>query len=169
VALTARIGTADAKFTNLWFGGTGTSAPQGNTVTVSRVSHAAVEAPYLPTSTDARVTQGAVETVYLPTDVGTRVSQLTTDVLFTRDDGATRLSQLVVEALLPVTVPARMSQIVAELTDGGNRALWMSQEVIELLGRFPSYCGDPSLGATSLCGKPHVVAWMEWTVERRES
>jgi hypothetical protein len=32
-----------------------------------------------------------------------------------------------------------------------------------------SYCGPPSVTSAPLCGKPDVLAWLEWTVPMREN
>ena len=135
---------------------------------------------------NARVSQGAVETVLRETTINARVSQGAVEVVMTDDANPARVSQLVAELLIPSVVASRVSQLVAELLtltviesrtsqlvvellNAGVTPLRMTQLVIELLGKTSTYCGPPSLSPAALCGKPDVLAWLEWTVPMKEN
>ena len=121
-------------------------------------------------SQPARVTQGAVE-VALDEDTAqaARVSQGAVEVVMTDDANSARVSQLVAEVLSPVVAATRVTQIVAELLIPIVVAARITQIVVELIGKSSTYCGPPSLSPAALCGKPDVLAWLEWTVPMKES
>jgi hypothetical protein len=97
-----------------------------------------------------------------------RISQVVTELLLTSVIES-RLSQAVVELLLPVVIESRVSQAVVESLNAGTGNLRLSQYVLEVMGKSPHYCGVPSVSPSPLCGKPDVLAWLEWTVPMRES
>lgn len=140
----------------------------------------------LPGTADNRVSQGPVETLLTETTVTARASQGPVEVLMTDDANPARVSQVVAEMLSPVAVVARVTQLVAELLtptvietrttqlvaellDAGVHPIRVAQIVVELLGKSSTYCGPPSLSPAALCGKPDVLAWLEWTVPMKES
>ena len=116
---------------------------------------------------DTRVTQVVAETVQAQ-GATVRTSQVISEVLLALPEES-RVSQVVVEVLMPTIVESRVSQMVGELLDAGQRPVRVSQIVVELLGKTSSYCGPPSLSPAALCGKPDVLAWLEWTVPMREN
>jgi len=121
------------------------------------------------TTTETRVTQGAVEVALTETTVAARVSQGAVEVVMTDDANSARVSQLVAEVLSPVVAATRVTQIVAELLIPIVVAARITQIVVELIGKSSTYCGPPSLSPAALCGKPDVLAWLEWTVPMKES
>ena len=109
-----------------------------------------------------RVTQLSGEALYAQTAT-VRASQVVAEILLPVMVGS-RVSQIVAEILFPSAVESRVSQLVAELLDAGVHPQRVSQVVVELLGKSSTYCGLPSLSPAALCGKPDVLAWLEWTV-----
>jgi len=153
--------------------------------TIARVTQAPVEVVLTEPSPTTYVTQGPVEVVIASTgdeqrvsqvlvetvqgqSATVRTSQVVSEVLIAQPE-FTRLSQLLVEVLQPGIVESRVSQMVGEVLDAGQRAVRVSQVVVELLGKTSTYCGPPSLSPAALCGKPDVLAWLEWTVPMREN
>lgn len=151
----------------------------------NRVSQGPVETLLTETTVSGLVSQGPVEV--LMTDIANpaRVSQVVAEIL--QDQTAsTRVSQVVAELLLPTVVQSRVSQIVAELMtptviesrvsqavveilNVQQNPTRVSQIVIEMLARVSVYAGDPAISTAGLCGKPDVLAWLEWTVPMREN
>ena len=128
-----------------------------------------------------RVTQGPVETLLTETTVAGRVSQSPVEVLILSPGDPLSMTQLVVERLNPAVyaskvsqvvaelmrmtvVETRTTQIVAEILNAQSTPTRVSQLVIEMLSKTSTYCGSPSLSPAALCGKPDVLAWLEWTV-----
>lgn len=120
----------------------------------------------LPT-VDTRATQVVGEALYAQAAT-VRVSQVVAELL-APVVVATRVTQLVAELLTPTVVESRVTQIAAELLDAGVRPVRVTQLVVELLGKSSTYCGPPSISPAALCGKPDVLAWLEWTVPEKES
>ena len=153
--------------------------------TAQRVSQGAVESLIAEAAGPARVSQGAVEALLIDDANPMRVTQEVAEIA-NAADGTTRLTQMaveyvspsvvasrithaVVELLYPTIIESRVSHEIAELVDAKPGATRMTQFVIEMLGKTTTYCGDPSLSPSTLCGKPDVLAWMEWTVPMREN
>ena len=135
----------------------------------SRISQAVAEVA-ITSASDARVSQAAVELLFIHDPNGTRVSQVVTEAAVAQSDGSgLRLSQIVVEVIRPGVIPARISQVVVEVANAPLRPVRMSQHVVEVLAVVPSYCGEPSLSPAALCGKPDVLAWLEWSVPMKEN
>jgi hypothetical protein len=137
------------------------------TLEVARVTQGPVETLLTETTATARVSQGAIQVLGL-FDNDSRVTQLIAEVMGP-SVLPTRVTQVVAEVLAPVTVEARVTQLTAELLNAQLNPTRVSQFVVELLGKMPSYCGPPSLSPAALCGKPDVLAWLEWTVPIKES
>jgi len=116
---------------------------------------------------ESRVTQVVAETVQAQTTT-VRASQVVSEVLLAQPEFS-RLSQLLVEVLQPGIVESRVTQLVVELLNAQVNSIRMTQLVVELLGKTSTYCGPPSLSPAALCGKPDVLAWLEWTVPMREN
>jgi len=154
-------------------------------VEAGRVSQGPVETLLTDDGGASRVSQGPVEVLMTDDANPARVTQAVAEILQAQSASA-RLTQLVVELLSPVTVASRVTQmvaelltltviesrhtqIVAEILDAQTRDLRLTQFVIEVLGKSSTYCGPPSLSPAALCGKPDVLAWLEWTVPMREN
>jgi hypothetical protein len=133
----------------------------------NRVSQGPVETLLTETTIVARISQGAVEALILSPGDPLSVTQLITEILAPAVY-ATRLSQIVAEVLYPTVIESRITQVLAELLDAGVRPSRVSQIVVELLGKSSTYCGPPSLSPAALCGKPDVLAWLEWAVPMKE-
>jgi hypothetical protein len=133
-----------------------------------------------------RVSQGPVETLLAATAVTGRVSQGPVEVLMTDDANPARVTQLVVERLTPAVyasnvsqivaellrlsvIESRVTQVIAEILNAQVNSVRVTQLVVELLGKSSTYCGPPSLSPAALCGKPDVLAWLEWTVPMKEN
>jgi len=138
-----------------------------DTAQAARISQGAVEVVMTSTGDAQRVTQVVAETVQAQ-GTTVRTSQVVSEVLLALPE-FTRLSQLLVEVAMPGIVESRVSQIIGELLDAGQRSVRVSQLVVELLGKTSTYCGPPSLSPAALCGKPDVLAWLEWTVPMKEN
>jgi len=95
----------------------------------------------------ARVSQATVEAAFGEAAAEARVSHAAAEVVILTDNEPLRVSQVVAEILAPMAIATRVTQIV-----------------VELLGKTSTYCGEPSLSPAALCGKPDVLAWLEWTV-----
>jgi hypothetical protein len=134
----------------------------------SRVSQGPVETLLTVTGVAGRVSQGPVEVLMVTSSDAQRVSQIVAELLKPAVV-ATRVSQIVAEALTPTVVETRTTHLVAELLDAGVHPVRVSQIVVELLGKQSNYCGIPFLTPTALCGKPDVLAWLEWTVPTKEN
>jgi hypothetical protein len=135
------------------------------------------------TSPAVRATQVPIDVAIISTNDAQRVTQLGAEYVNVNDAElrtthlgieyiapavvASRLTQLGIEYVMPNTVESRLSQLGMELTDAGTRALNVTQFGIEILGRSASYCGDPNVNFTTLCGKTDVVTWLDWTVTGR--
>lgn len=137
------------------------------TTVTGRVSQGPVEVLMTDDANPQRVSQIVAEALQAQT-ASVRVSQVVTELIYP-SVVETRVSQIVAELLVPVVIESRVSQLIAELTDAGQRDLRVSQVVVELLGKSSTYCGPPSLSPAALCGKPDVLAWLEWTVPMREN
>jgi hypothetical protein len=96
-----------------------------------------------------------------------RLTQLVVELL-TPGVVASRVTQMVAELLTITVVESRTTQMVVELLNAQRNETRLSQFVIEVLGKTSTYCGPPSLSPAALCGKPDVLAWLEWTVPMRE-
>lgn len=134
----------------------------------------------------ARASQGPVETLLTETTVTGRVSQGPVEVLMTDIANPIRVSQVVAELLAPAVyetrvsqvvaelarlsvIESRVSQVVAEILNAQSSDLRVSQVIVEMLAKTSTYCGPPLLSPAALCGKPDVLAWLEWTVPLREN
>ena len=134
----------------------------GEAAAEARVSHAAAEVVILTDNEPLRVSQVVGELVRSAV-YGSRVSQVVAELL-APSIVSTVVTQLVAEVMYPTINPAAITQMVAELLDAGVHPVRVSQIVVELLGKSSTYCGPPSLSPAALCGKPDVLAWLEWTV-----
>jgi hypothetical protein len=151
----------------------------------TRVSQGPVETLLTETTVTGRVSQGPVEVLMTDDANPARVSQVVAEAL-QRQTASVRVSQVVAELLAPVVVSTRVSQlivelltitviesrvtqVIAELLDAGVHPIRVSQIVVELLGKSSTYCGIPTLSPAALCGKPDVLAWLEWTVPMKEN
>jgi hypothetical protein len=140
-----------------------------DTAPAARVSQGVAEiALDEDTAPAARVSQGVAEVVIASTNDAQRVTQVVVEYPVTLTT-TERLSQLVAEVLSPVVVETRLTQLLLEIANGAVNETRVTQEVIELLGRTSTYCGDPSVSFATLCGKPDVLAWLEWTVPMKEN
>jgi hypothetical protein len=120
------------------------------------------------TAQAARVSQGAVEVVMTDDANPARVTQLVAELL-APTVVVSRVTQLVAELLAITAIESRTTQLVAEILNVQVNPSRVSQVVVELLGKSSTYCGIPSLSPAVLCGKPDVLAWLEWTVPMKES
>jgi len=152
----------------------------GEVTADARVSHASVETAFGEAAAEARVSHAAAEVVILTDNEPLRVSQVVGELVRSAVYGSrvsqvvaellapsivsTVVTQLVAEVMYPTINPAAITQMVAELLDAGVHPVRVSQIVVELLGKSSTYCGPPSLSPAALCGKPDVLAWLEWTV-----
>jgi hypothetical protein len=137
------------------------------TTVTGRVSQGPVEVLMTDDANPARVSQVVGELVRSAV-YGSRVSQVVAELL-APSIVSTVVTQLVAEVMYPTINPAAITQMVAELLDAGVHPVRVSQIVVELLGKSSTYCGPPSLSPAALCGKPDVLAWLEWTVPTREN
>ena len=135
----------------------------GEVTADARVSHASVETAFGEAAAEARVSHAAAEVVILTDNEPLRVSQVVAEILAPMVI-ATRVTQIVAELLTPTVIETRATQLVAELLDASTHPIRVTQIVVELLGKSSTYCGPPSLSPAALCGKPDVLAWLEWTV-----
>jgi hypothetical protein len=134
----------------------------------ARVTQAPVEVLILSPGDPQRLTQVLVETIDADQTSTTRLSQAFVEVL-TPTVVASRLTQALVELLTPTVVETRWTQTLAEIGLQGAFETRGSQTIVELLGKSSTYCGPPALSPAALCGKPDVLAWLEWTVPMREN
>ena len=166
---------------------TSTLTDEWGTATVTNHSGTDATHPTLLSPGDTRVSQGPVEVVLdEDTAQAARVSQGAVEVVMTDNANPARVTQLVAELLLPSVVSSRVTQMVAELLtltvvesrhtqlvvellNAQRNPTRLTQFVIEVLGKTSTYCGPPSLSPAALCGKPDVLAWLEWTVPMREN
>jgi hypothetical protein len=114
-----------------------------------------------------RITQAVAEIAQAQT-ASLRVTQLVAE-LVTPTVTESRVTQIVAELLAITVIESRVTQALAEVANAGIGETRVSQFVIEMLGRTTTYCGPPSISPAPLCGKPDVLAWMEWTVPMREN
>jgi len=114
----------------------------------------------------SRVTQVVTELLDAQT-ADLRVTQVVAETLHAQT-AAIRTTQVVAEILRPNPMPCRITQVVAELLDAGMRRVRATQVLAEVLMKRSSYCGPPDISPAGLCGKPDVLAWLEWTVPMRE-
>lgn len=152
---------------------------------IARATRGEVEAVFQEGTAAAAVTQAHVDTVILSPGDPQRVSQVLAEAA-NQTDSTVRLTQLFIEILTPTVVESRLSQALIELlTPTVVESRWTqalvelglqgafptrgSQVVVELLGKKTAYCGEPSLSPAPLCGKPDVLAWLEWTVPMKEN
>lgn len=130
--MTNQIGISDSKFNNIWFGGTGTSTDQSNTITVARVSQAPVLTVLLQEPASAQVSQAPV-LVVIDAPVGARATQQVVEGLETKTS-TLRVTQQVLEVLYPVPIPAYVTQQVIEvlyppIPEGGEFSFtWIGTE-----------------------------------------
>jgi len=151
----------------------------------ARASQGPVETLLTETTVTSRVSQGPVEVLMIDDANPMRVTQAVAEILQAQTASA-RLTQLVVELLAPAVVASRVTQMVAELLtltviesrhtqlvvellNAQANPTRLTQFVIEVLGKSSTYCGPPSLSPAALCGKPDVLAWLEWTVPMKEN
>lgn len=135
-----------------------------------RVSQGAVEVAVADTPSDASVSQAAVEVLFIHDPNATRLSQAVAEAALTRTAGSgLRLSQVIIEVIRPGVIPARVSQMVVEVANAPMRPVRVSQHLVEVLAVMPTYCGAPTLSPAVLCGKPDVLAWLEWSVTMKET
>jgi hypothetical protein len=155
------------------------------TTITGRISQGPVETLLAETTITGRISQGPVEVLMTDDANPARVSQVVAEALQTQTSSVrvsqavlelvnpsivqTRVSQIVAELLYPTVIESRVSQAVAEILNTQLSPIRVSQVVIEMLAKVSTYCGEPSLSPATLCGKPDVLAWLEWTVPLREN
>jgi hypothetical protein len=154
--------------------------------TVNRVSQGVVETAIASDATTAaNVSQGVVEVVMEDPDNPARITQAVAEILQAQT-AQVRLTQLVTELLAATVVESRVTQLVAELLtltviesrttqavveilNAKAAPALVTQLVIEMLAKTSTYVGPPAISTAGLCGKPDVLAWLEWTVPMRET
>jgi len=133
------------------------------------VSQGPVEVLMVSDNDPQRLTQVVVEYTDENATATARLTQAFVEIL-TPAVVASRLTQALIELLTPTVVESRWTQTLAEMgLQGTAFEIRGSQTVVELLGKSSTYCGPPSLSPAALCGKPDVLAWLEWTVPMKES
>jgi hypothetical protein len=134
----------------------------------NRVSQGAVESLLTESTITGRVSQGAVEVLMTDDANPARVTQVLAETVQAQT-AALRTTQIVAEIITPITIESRVSQALAEIANAGLGSTRVSQFIVEMLAKTSTYCGPPSLSPAALCGKPDVLAWLEWTVPMREN
>ena len=140
----------------------------GGSTVVERVTRVDVDAAFGEATAPLNVTRADVEVVILSDNDPLRVTQLVVELLAPAVV-ASRVTQMVAELLTITTIESRHTQLVVELLNAQLNPTRLTQLVIEVLGKSSTYCGPPSLSPAALCGKPDVLAWLEWTVPMKEN
>jgi len=138
-----------------------------DTAQAARVSQGAVEVAVLDPENPARITQAVAELVQAQS-ASLRLTQLVAELMAPSVVGSS-VTQMVAELLTLTVIESRHTQTVAEIANAQIGDTRCTQFVIEMLAKVSSYCGTPALSPSPLCGKPDVLAWMEWTVPMREN
>jgi hypothetical protein len=133
----------------------------------ARATVAPVEVLMTDDANPARVTQAVAELLQKQT-ASTRLTQLVAELL-SPTVVQTRVTQLVAELLTLTVIETRHTQLVAEILNAQTTPLRLTQMVVEMLAKTSTYCGEPSFTPAALCGKPDVLAWLEWTVPMKEN